>query len=262
MIYTGPVDEFFDYRYGKLPYRSLEFGFETRRSRRCFQAAPVMNYPEREPVHARHRVQVPDRAGAPEDERRVRVPAAPRAIRTIPVPRPENAALYREVPGAGRRARRTCTSSGGSATYKYYNMDQVVAQALTLYKKLAGLRRPQPVAHDRRNPCVTSSCGAVWSAPSTAWARRFSDQVGGTGHHDRPGDLDARRFDRHQNAALPGAVGADRAGRSASCRLGLGGRAAGAAARARHPADRGPGASRQRTAHDEPPRSGLSAPLR
>ena len=24
MIYTGPVDEFFDYRYGKLPYRSLE----------------------------------------------------------------------------------------------------------------------------------------------------------------------------------------------------------------------------------------------
>ena len=37
MIYTGPIDEFFDYRYGKLPYRSIDFEFETlnasRRSR-------------------------------------------------------------------------------------------------------------------------------------------------------------------------------------------------------------------------------------
>jgi UDP-galactopyranose mutase len=29
MIYTGPVDEFFDYRHGKLPYRSLQFKHET-----------------------------------------------------------------------------------------------------------------------------------------------------------------------------------------------------------------------------------------
>jgi len=29
MIYTGPVDSYFDYCYGKLPYRSLEFKFET-----------------------------------------------------------------------------------------------------------------------------------------------------------------------------------------------------------------------------------------
>ena len=35
---------------------------------------------------------------------------------------------------------------GRLATYKYYNMDQVVAQALTLYKKLSGARRPQAVA--------------------------------------------------------------------------------------------------------------------
>jgi UDP-galactopyranose mutase len=36
--------------------------------------------------------------------------------------------------------------SGRLATYKYYNMDQVVAQSLTLYKKLSGARRPKVVA--------------------------------------------------------------------------------------------------------------------
>jgi UDP-galactopyranose mutase len=44
MIYTGPVDAFFDYRYGKLPYRSLEFKHETHDVRQ-FQSAPVINYP-------------------------------------------------------------------------------------------------------------------------------------------------------------------------------------------------------------------------
>jgi len=37
MIYTGPVDEFFDYRYGKLPYRSLDFQHERRSTRLCIK---------------------------------------------------------------------------------------------------------------------------------------------------------------------------------------------------------------------------------
>ncbi len=44
MIYTGPVDAFFDYRYGKLPYRSLEFVHETH-DVPVYQSAPVINYP-------------------------------------------------------------------------------------------------------------------------------------------------------------------------------------------------------------------------
>src|SRR5215213_8368661 len=44
MIYTGPVDSFFDYRYGKLPYRSLEFKHETHDTK-VFQSAPVVNFP-------------------------------------------------------------------------------------------------------------------------------------------------------------------------------------------------------------------------
>src|SRR5919206_78744 len=48
MVYTGPVDEYFGYCYGKLPYRSLHFEFETH-ERPLFQAAPVVNYPGPEP---------------------------------------------------------------------------------------------------------------------------------------------------------------------------------------------------------------------
>ena len=48
MVYTGPVDEFFDYRYGKLPYRSLEFRHETH-DVEFFQEAPVVNYPNGQP---------------------------------------------------------------------------------------------------------------------------------------------------------------------------------------------------------------------
>lgn len=44
MIYTGPVDEYFDCCYGKLPYRSLEFKHETHEVEQ-FQEAPVVNYP-------------------------------------------------------------------------------------------------------------------------------------------------------------------------------------------------------------------------
>src|SRR5690349_4535618 len=42
VIYTGPVDEYFDYRYGKLPYRSLQFKHQTINVEK-YQAAPVVN---------------------------------------------------------------------------------------------------------------------------------------------------------------------------------------------------------------------------
>src|ERR1041385_2869549 len=48
MIYTGPIDEYFDYQYGKLPYRSLEFRHETI-DREVYQPAPVVNYPNEHP---------------------------------------------------------------------------------------------------------------------------------------------------------------------------------------------------------------------
>ena len=119
MIYTGPIDEFFDFRFGKLPYRSLEFQFETHRSRRSSRPRRSSTIPNENPYTRVHGVQVPDRAGASEDERRLRVSRARRAIRTIRCPRPENAALYREYQAladatprrALRRAARRPTST-------------------------------------------------------------------------------------------------------------------------------------------------------
>jgi UDP-galactopyranose mutase len=59
-----------------------------------------------------------------------------------PIPRPENTALYRKYQALAEQTRNV-HFVGRLATYKYYNMDQVVAQALTLYKKLRGT---QPVS--------------------------------------------------------------------------------------------------------------------
>ena len=45
VIYTGPVDEYFDYRYGRLPYRSLRFQVRNPRYAALYQPAAVINYP-------------------------------------------------------------------------------------------------------------------------------------------------------------------------------------------------------------------------
>ena len=76
-IFTGPVDEYFGYRFGPLPYRSLEFKHETHNQPR-FQAAPVINYPN---SHAYTRVtefKYLTRPGVLEDQHRVRVSAGGR----------------------------------------------------------------------------------------------------------------------------------------------------------------------------------------
>jgi hypothetical protein len=82
MIYTGPIDEFFDYRFGKLTYRSLEFKHETKEVE-AYQDAPVVNYPNTHALYARYRIQVSDRPKAPEDQHRIRVSPDPKAIPTI-----------------------------------------------------------------------------------------------------------------------------------------------------------------------------------
>jgi UDP-galactopyranose mutase len=138
MIYTGQIDEFFDFRYGKLPYRSLEFRFETH-NRPMVQPVAVVNYPNEYPYtrvtefkyltgqeHLKTSLlyEYPQTEGDP----------------YYPVPKPENAALYQQYERLA-----TLTAGvhfvGRLATYKYYNMDQVVAQSLSLCTKLTGVRR-------------------------------------------------------------------------------------------------------------------------
>ncbi len=138
MIYTGPVDAFFDYQYGKLPYRSLEFKHETHNVP-VYQVAPVINYPN---DYAYTRITEFKYLTGQEHTKTSIVYEFPRAEGDpyYPVPRPENAEVYAQY-----KALADATPGvhfvGRLATYKYYNMDQVVAQALTVYRKIMGTKR-------------------------------------------------------------------------------------------------------------------------
>jgi len=133
MIYTGPIDEFFDMRFGKLPYRSLEFKFETHDTR-VYQPAPVVNYPNE---HLYTRVTEFKYLTGQEHDKTTIVYEYPQAEGDpyYPVPRPENAEMYKKYQALTEESRGVWFA-GRLATYKYYNMDQVTAQALTLYTKI------------------------------------------------------------------------------------------------------------------------------
>jgi UDP-galactopyranose mutase len=137
MIYTVPVDYYFDYCYGRLPYRSIEFRFETYDTE-FHQPTGTMNYPNEHlytrttefkyltgQKHAKTTVvyEYPKGEGDP----------------YYPVPRSENAELYKKYQQLAEELPHV-HFVGRLATYKYYNMDQVVAQALTLFKKLFASR--------------------------------------------------------------------------------------------------------------------------
>ncbi len=170
MIYTGPVDEYFDCRYGKLPYRSLEFRFETVDAP-VYQPYPVINYPN---DYAYTRVTEFKYLTGQEHARTTLVYEYPRADGDpyYPVPRPENAELYKkykaladETPGVH--------FVGRLATYKYYNMDQVVAQALATYDRIVGAHEVNPArtmkgTHGRETVTVTGNGARQDSAGSGA----------------------------------------------------------------------------------------------
>ena len=138
LVYTGPVDAFFDYRFGRLPYRSLRFEFETHAMEQ-YQSTGTVNYPdERVPYtritefkhltgqrHAATTIvrEFPQSTGDP----------------YYPVPRPENRALYERYAALAQQTEGV-HFVGRLATYRYYNMDQVVGQALTWFRKVGSER--------------------------------------------------------------------------------------------------------------------------
>ena len=136
LVFTGPVDEYFGHRLGKLPYRSLKFRHETV-EREWFQPVGVVNYPSPDVPYTRiteykHLTGQASRRTSLTYE----FPSA-EGDPYYPVPRPENAALYARYQALAD-AEPDVTFVGRLATYRYYNMDQVVAQALTVHDRLAG----------------------------------------------------------------------------------------------------------------------------
>src|SRR5690606_7743904 len=139
LVFTGPIDEFFDHRHGELPYRSLRFQHETL-DRVEFQPVATVNYPdEATPYtriteykhltgqsHAKTSItyEYPTAAGDP----------------YYPIPRPENQALFKRYEALAAE-RRDVTFVGRLATYRYYNMDQVVGQALATWRRMSAVSR-------------------------------------------------------------------------------------------------------------------------
>lgn len=144
MIYTGPVDSYFNYCYGKLPYRSLEFKHVTINTP-VFQPAPVVNYPNE---HLYTRCTEFKYLTGQEHSKTSIVYEYPRAEGDpyYPVPRPENAELYKKYKALADSTPGV-SFVGRLATYKYYNMDQVVAQALTTYGQITDKQKIELVAN-------------------------------------------------------------------------------------------------------------------
>ncbi|MDQ2775455.1 MAG: UDP-galactopyranose mutase [Acidobacteriota bacterium] len=134
LIFSGPVDEYFDYRFGRLPYRSLEFKHETL-NREYLQPVAVINYPN---DHSYTRVTEFKHLTGQKHSKTSVVYEYPcdEGDPYYPVPTPANDSLYKQYSELAE-ATRNVHFVGRLATYRYYNMDQVVAQALTLCKKLA-----------------------------------------------------------------------------------------------------------------------------
>jgi UDP-galactopyranose mutase len=151
MIYTGPVDEFFDYRYGKLPYRSLRFEFETVNEERV-QPVAVINYPNE---HLYTRVTEFKHLTGQEHKKTSLVYEYPQSEGDpyYPVPRPENAELYKKYQELAE-GRPDVHFVGRLATYKYYNMDQVVGQALSVYARIIGQKRAEATRANLATPGV------------------------------------------------------------------------------------------------------------
>jgi UDP-galactopyranose mutase len=133
VIFTGPIDEFFDYRFGKLPYRSIEFTFETR-DMPVAQQAPVINYPNE---NAFTRITEFKYLTGQQHTKTTVVYEFPQAEGDpyYPIPRAENQQVYRKYQALAAETDGV-HFLGRLGTYRYYNMDQCVAQALAYYRKV------------------------------------------------------------------------------------------------------------------------------
>lgn len=134
MIYTGPIDAFFNHKFGKLPYRSLSFDHQHLSSVSQLQNVGTVNYPN---DHEFTCITEFKHLTGQECEGTSIVREYPKSEGDLyyPIPRPDNEELfkcYREL--ADDTA--TVTFVGRLAEYRYYNMDQVVAAALVTVEKL------------------------------------------------------------------------------------------------------------------------------
>lgn len=136
IVYTGPVDAYFGYRFGHLPYRSLRFEHEYLPSSDRFQPVGTVNYPN---DHAFTRITEFKHLTGQKAEGTSIVREYPQADGDpyYPVPSTENEALFKRYEALAREEPNV-TFVGRLAQYRYYNMDQVVGAALAAARTLIG----------------------------------------------------------------------------------------------------------------------------
>ena len=139
IVFTGPVDEFFGFRYGKLPYRSLRFEHQVKDVEQ-YQPVAVVNYPDPKLPYTRV-TEYKHLTGQrhPRTSITFEYPSA-EGDPYYPIPRPENQALFKKYEALAL-ATPNVTFVGRLATYRYYNMDQVVGQALATFRRLDAKRK-------------------------------------------------------------------------------------------------------------------------
>jgi UDP-galactopyranose mutase len=147
LIFTRPIDEYFDFRFGKLPYRSLKFDHQTLEQEQ-FQPVAVVNYPAEDVPFTRiSEYKHLTGQDAPVTTITYEYPSA-EGDPYYPIPRPENQLLFKRYEALAD-ATDNVTFVGRLATYRYYNMDQIVGQALATFRRMdekRQLREPRETA--------------------------------------------------------------------------------------------------------------------
>jgi UDP-galactopyranose mutase len=152
IVYTGPLDSFFDHAYGRLPYRSLRFTSRTL-DQEWFQPVQQVNYPDDRPYTRTVEWKHATGQRLPRTTVTWEYPCAPTSDvdKYYPVPCPDSdemAARYR----AASAALASVTFLGRLADYRYYNMDQAVSRALGVARTLTRDRCRPPSGPDVLRP--------------------------------------------------------------------------------------------------------------
>lgn len=138
MIFTGPIDEFFDYLHGQLPYRAVRFDHETL-DREFYQEVATVNFPNDEPFTRITEWKYITGQNCPRTSIVREYPEAGTSEKYYPIPSPETNILFAKYKAEAEKLA-TVTFCGRLADYRYYNMDQVVARALHIFEEITRSR--------------------------------------------------------------------------------------------------------------------------
>lgn len=156
LIYTGPIDSFFAYMYGPLPYRSLRFELAHEKHIKYRQRVAQINYPNN---HEYTRIVEHKHITGQDVEGTTLTKEYPQAHQTgknepyYPIPCPENQAVYAKYAAEAKKLGGTVLFAGRLADYRYYNMDQAVARALCLFERDVARKRTLTLRGGQNRNC-------------------------------------------------------------------------------------------------------------